>query len=134
MSASASAAPSRVGMFHRMADTSGPLVGRHVAVEGLLAALHRHLRAIRCELFADPRELPSLRRQLDAAGAALPVHDQRGLAQPGAVDALGLSAWHDPALETRRPFALPERAARPYPGHGAVYVAPRARNHVALRT
>jgi glycosyltransferase involved in cell wall biosynthesis len=102
--------PGAVCMFHELSDPKGIVVGRDVAVSGLVDALARH-GSERYALFVPGRHRDDVAQIV--AGSRATAHDARDLGAH--LDACAPLAWHEPQAEPERPFALRDRAARPYP-------------------
>ncbi len=101
-----------VGLFHRLPEQHGVVVGRKVAIGETIEALGKHAAHHRFALFCDTRERAQAQAALAPHKLAAAVRDKRELLR---IDELGIRAWHDTDFDTYTPFALRARAKMPFP-------------------
>lgn len=102
-----------VGLFHHAIPPAARNAGIGVAVDGFARALQAHGRGFQYGLYCDPKELRAAEKALAPVADHISVRPRSGLVE--ALDAVAPAAWHDSAFDTYLPFALRDRAARPFP-------------------
>lgn len=98
-----------IGLFHHHEEEGGVVVGRTVAVEGLLESFAQHSVHHSYAVHVDSRELPRVAPRLPSGRVSL--HDRRELATP----TRRFAGWHDSQFDTRLPFLARSKQRAAYP-------------------